>query len=69
MGIINRLFGYPRPSDLTLWHKCPPPLFARKDIHGEWILGTGTIWRRKFDGKWQYQQDSETADQWDSRQF
>jgi len=49
-------------QDETLWHKCGrfPP---RKTIDGRWSLLPGQIWRRKRDGKWEYQQDPETDDE------
>lgn len=56
-----------RGEDETLWHKCSsfPP---HRTIGGKWTLMPGQVWRRKVNGKWQYKQDEETAEDWAERQ-
>lgn len=55
---------------LTLWHKIGSLLFPRRCIDGSWTTNSRTTWRRRRpDGKWEYKQDEETAEQWMDRQI
>ena len=50
--------------DETLWHKrLSAPLFAK--IEG--ANPSGQIWRRKRNGKWEYQQEPETDEEYYAR--
>jgi hypothetical protein len=59
-------------SDRTgapLWEKFNP-LFPRRTITGQLTSGLSQIWRRQRpDGKWEYQQDPETYEDRESRQW
>lgn len=37
--------------------------------NGERAAAKGQMWRRKFNGRWQYRQDEETDDEWERRQW
>jgi exopolysaccharide production protein ExoZ len=68
VSILRDVFDRP-VADETLWHQTrgAPPPFART-ISGSPISGLGRIWRRKRNGKWEYQQDPETAEEFEDRQ-
>jgi hypothetical protein len=59
--------GYPE----TIWQKCHLPFFPRRMMDGRWTTSAGgQVWRRKRqDGKWEYQQDEETVEEWLDRQW
>lgn len=74
MRIINQNFwrnglDSPAARDSVLWHTIiRAPLFA-KTIDGYSMIGPGQIWRRKHNGRWEYQQDPETAEDFEDRQW
>jgi hypothetical protein len=55
--------------DEMIWHKCRNPFLPRRTIDGGWTLGAGQVWKRKVNGKWEYQQDEETMDEFLDRQW
>jgi hypothetical protein len=56
-------------QDETIWHKCQSPFFSMRTVHRQWTGGPGQTWRRKVNGEWQYQQDIESDEDWDARQY
>lgn len=53
-------------ANLEVWHKCPSPILPRRTVDGGWTSFFGQTWRRRVAGKWQYQQDPETEEEfWD----
>lgn len=53
-------------EDETIWHKRLRAPFFALTIEGKPIL-RGQVWRRKRNGQWEYQQDRETDDEYQSR--
>jgi hypothetical protein len=49
--------------DEHLWHKCSI-IIPRRTVDGRWTRPEGQVWRRKVNGRWQYQQDPETDEEW-----
>lgn len=50
--------------DETLWHRCIPwwPILRGPD--GRFFFrGEGQVWRRRVNGRWQYQQAPETEEE------
>ena len=54
--------------DETIWHKRLRAPWFVKTIDDKWI-SAGQIWRRKRNGKWEYQLDPETDEQYAIRQW
>jgi hypothetical protein len=48
-------------ADETLWHKCDTPAYPVDLVTGGFSW-RGQLWRRKVNGKWEYQQDAPTPE-------
>lgn len=51
------------------WKVVLNPALPRKTIDGGFTTQTGTVWRRKVEGKWEYREDAETLEQFLDRQY
>jgi hypothetical protein len=57
-------------DDLSLWHKCRNPFIPRRTVEGGWTNIIAQVWRRRRpDGKWEYRQDEESVESWQTRQW
>jgi hypothetical protein len=62
-----------KPADHSphhaIWHRCATPFFSRRMINGDRTEeNEKQVWRRRGpNGKWEYQQDPETAEEWTER--
>jgi hypothetical protein len=52
--------------DETIWHKYDA-VMPRKLVTGKWSMPIGQMWRRKVNGRWEYQQDFEPLDEFADR--
>src|SRR4051794_38151111 len=68
---INSLVAFPWDRgesclhffDETFWQECRT-MFPRRTVDGGWTTAMEQTWLRKLEGRWQYRQDKETADEW-----
>ena len=67
-AILKSVYIEEPVADETVWHKrLNAPWFVRT-IDGRFIWeDEGQIWRRKRNGKWEYQRDPETKEEYDGR--
>jgi hypothetical protein len=57
-------------NDCARWQKCGNPLFfPRRTFDGGRTDIVGQTWRRKINGRWQYKQDEETAQEYEDRAY
>lgn len=63
------LLGWSDPPNPHLWHKCGQPLLPVILEDGRLQIPGRQLWRRKVNGRWVYQQDEETEEEWDNRQI
>ena len=63
--LLEKLSGRVPPADLTLWHRwfCFIPVLT---LDGTL---TSNVWRRKRNGRWEYQARDETTAEWLDRQW
>jgi hypothetical protein len=59
MTILDKWLGREAPEDPAQWHpwKAPLPVFT-----ADRNVTVGPVWRRRFNGKWQYRQRKEKDD-------
>lgn len=68
LEILKSVYFEAPVADETLWHKrLRAPWYAR--TNGHFLDLNGQIWRRKHNGKWEYQQDEETPEDFVARQW
>lgn len=66
MSFFSRWFSADHPVDAELWHRWLT-IIPVKAIDGHWTVGD--VWRRRHDGRWQFQRHEETTDEWYDRQI
>lgn len=69
MGIVaflQKLYGRETPFDPALWHKWRRIVPVRL-TNGRWSSDVGQLWRRQTADGWEYKQDEETAEDWETR--
>lgn len=70
---LIRLILWSQPLQVSthhhLWHKAPKNFLPVKMISGEWEdrLDCPQVWRRWFNGKWEYKQDEPELENWFDR--
>lgn len=59
----NAWLGRTYPTDPTLWHRWYLVVPVRC-IDGQLGWGLGKVWRRWHNGRWEYQEDPQTPEEW-----
>jgi len=76
-SLVELIFG-PAVPDPNVWHRVPLlfhlwlPLaywLPVRTLDGDVADGSGKLWRRRRAGRWEYQQDAETADEFAERNW
>ncbi len=62
------VFGLREPPRDGIWHAYTPLLLVRL-TSGRWSRPEGQIWCRYSSGRWEFQQDEETEEEWLNRQW
>lgn len=66
--MLRELLGLAKPeADDALWQKCAPRILPVRLTDGGWSMPHGQLWRRKGPEGWEYRQDAETDDEFNSR--